>query len=88
MRKCGYEKPCILRAGEAYQFWTYTKNKNYNHGTIQTDTWGTDRSFVEYEPQYFMDEDFIDVTLKPVDKEEPIFSGAISLYDRLNVDAA
>jgi len=88
LKKCGYEKPCVLRAGEAYQFWTDTQGKNFNLGNLKTETFGPDRSWVVYKPEYFESQDFIEATLKISDNAEPVFSGPISLYDTLNVEAA
>eukprot|EP00092_Neocalanus_flemingeri_P009175 GFUD01009876.1.p1 GENE.GFUD01009876.1~~GFUD01009876.1.p1 ORF type:complete len:669 (+),score=172.37 GFUD01009876.1:51-2057(+) len=88
LKKCGYEKPCILRAGQAYQFWTDTQGKNFNLGNLKTETWGPDTSWVVYKPEYFKAEDYIEASLKLADENEPEFSGSISLYDRLSVDAA
>ena len=88
LKKCGYEKPCVLRAGTAYQFWTDTQAKNFNLGNMKTETWGPDRSWVIYKPEYFKDQDYIEASLKLPGNEEPEFTGPISLYDRLTVDAA
>ena len=41
-----------------------------------------------YKPEYFESQDFIEATLKISDNAEPVFSGPISLYDTLNVEAA
>jgi len=88
LKKCGYEKPCILRSGQAYQFWTDTQGKNFNLGNVKTETWGPDRSWVVYKPEYFKPQDYIEATLRLSDQQDPVFSGPISLYDRLRVDAA
>eukprot|EP00092_Neocalanus_flemingeri_P096696 GFUD01123132.1.p1 GENE.GFUD01123132.1~~GFUD01123132.1.p1 ORF type:complete len:224 (-),score=52.05 GFUD01123132.1:17-613(-) len=88
LKQCGYEKPCILRAGQAYQFWTDTQGKNFNLGNLETETWGPDTSWAVYKPEYFKAEDYIEASLKLADENEPEFSGSISLYDRLSVDAA
>ena len=87
LKKCGYEKPCVLRAGTAYQFWTDAQGQNCNLGNIKTETWGPDGNWAVLEPQYFKDQDYIEATVKLDENEEPEFSGPISLYDRLTVDA-
>jgi len=88
LRKCGYEKQCVLRAGEDYQFWTDTQGKNLNLGNLRTETFGPDRSWVLYKPEYFQPQDFIEATVRQAGQEEPVFSGSISLYETLNVEAA
>eukprot|EP00090_Calanus_glacialis_P045161 TRINITY_DN8222_c0_g1_i1.p1 TRINITY_DN8222_c0_g1~~TRINITY_DN8222_c0_g1_i1.p1 ORF type:complete len:693 (+),score=210.25 TRINITY_DN8222_c0_g1_i1:41-2119(+) len=88
LKKCGYEKACVLRAGEPYQFWTDVQGKNYNLGNLKTETFGPDRSWVVYKPEYFEAQDYIEATLRQSEQAEPLFSGPISLYDTLNVEAA
>ena len=78
----------MLRAGEPYQFWTDIQGKNYNLGNLRAETFGPDRSWVVYKPEYFEPHDYIEATLKQSEQTEPLFSGPISLYDTLNVDAA
>jgi len=88
LRKCGYEKQCVLRAGTAYQFLTETQGKNFNLGNIRPETFGPDRSWVVYKPEYFESQDYVEATVRLPNKEEPEFSGSISLYDTLHVQAA
>jgi len=88
LRQCGYEKPCILRSGQEYQFWTDTQGDNFNLGNVKTETWGPDKSWVLYKPEHFKPQDYIEATLRMSDQQDPVFSGHISLYDRLRVDAA
>ena len=87
LKKCGYEKPCVLRAGEPYQFWSDAQGQNFNHGNLTAETFGPDRSWVVYKEEHFKPQDYIEVTLSS-DENGPEFSGPISLYDRLNVEAA
>ena len=88
LKKCGYEKECVLRAGEPYQFWTDTHGKNFNLGNLKTETFGPDKSWVVYKPEYFQPKNYIKATLKQSEQAEPLFSGPIPLYDTLNVFAA
>ena len=69
----------MLRSGESYQFWTDTQGKNFNLGNLKTETFG---------PEYFESQDYIEATLRQSEQAEPLFSGPISLYDTLNVEAA
>ena len=78
----------MLRAGEPYQFWTDTHGKNFNLGNLKTETFGPDKSWVVYKPEYFQPQDYIEASLKQSEQAKPLFSGPISLYDTLNVDAA
>ena len=87
LRKCGYEKACVLRAGEPYQFWVDAQGQNFNLGSLRAETFGPDSSWVVYKEEYFKPQDYIEVTLSS-EQTGPEFSGPISLYDRLNVDAA
>ena len=61
-------------------------SKFINGGAETTLCWGPDRSWMVLKPEYFKAQDYIEATLKLVEKEEPVFSGPISLYDRLTVD--
>jgi len=83
LRKCGYEKQCVLRSGTAYQFWSDTQGKNFNLGNIKPETFGPDRSWVVYKPEYFEAQDYLEATIRQADETEPEFSGSISLYDTL-----
>ena len=76
----------MLRVGTTYQFWTDFQDKKVNLGNLKIETWGPDRSWMVLRPEYFKAQDYIEATLKLVEKEEPVFSGPISLYDRLTVD--
>lgn len=87
LRKCGYEKACVLRAGEPYQLWVDALEQKFNLGNLKADTYGPDSSWVVYKEEYFKPQDYIEVTLSS-EQTGPEFSGPISLYDRLNVDAA
>jgi len=87
VRKCGYEKACVMRAGEPYQFWVDAQGQNFNLGNLRAETFGPDSSWVAYKEEYFKPQDFIEVTLSS-EQTGPEFSGPISLYDRLNVAAA
>jgi len=88
LRKCGYEKQCVLRSGTAYQFWSDTQGKNLNLGNIKPETFGPDRSWVVYKPEYFKAQDYLEATMKLADQAQPEFTGSISLYDTLHVQAA
>ena len=78
----------MLKAGTAYQFWADSQGQKCNLGNIKTDTWGPDKSWVVNEPQNFKNQDYIEATVNLDENDEPEFSGPISLYDRLTVDAA
>ena len=78
----------MLRAGEDYQFWTDIWGQNLNLGNLRTETLGPDRSWVLYKPEYFQPQDFIEATVRQAGQDEPVFSGSISLWETLNVDAA
>ena len=80
LKKCGYEKPCVLRAGEPYQFWSDAQGQNYNLGNLRAETFGPDNSWVVYKEEYFKPQDYIEVTLSS-EVNGPEFSGPISLYD-------
>ena len=86
LKKCGYEKTCVLRAGESYQVLTYDQGQTFNIGNIKPETFGPD-SWVVYKEEYFKPQDYIEVTLSSA-RSESEFSGPISLYERLTVDAA
>ena len=86
LKKCGYEKPCILQAGTSYQFCTVAHGNSIELGTLRPETYGPDRSWVVCREEHFKDQDFIDVTLNS--SSGPEFSGSISLYHALNVEAA
>ena len=86
-KKCGYENLCVLRAGEPYQFWSDAQGQDYNLGNLRADTFGPDNSWVVYKEEYFKPQDYIEVALSS-EVNSPKFSGPISLYDRLSVDAA
>jgi len=88
LKKCGYEKQCVLRSGTAYQFWTDTQGKNVNLGNIKPETFGPDRSWVVYKPEYFKGQDYLEATVKLADQAQAEFTGSISLYDTLHVQAA
>merc|ERR1719369_158074 len=87
LRKCGVEKSCVLRPGEPYTFWAENQNKSHNLGTIRTDTWGPDRSWVEC-GEIYAEKESIEVVLSKEGREEPVFSGAISLHGPPHVEAA
>ena len=76
-----------MRAGEPYQFWVDAQGQNFNLGNLRAETFGPDSSWVAYKEEYFKPQDFIEVTLSS-EQTGPEFSGPISLYDRLNVEAA
>ena len=67
----------------AYQFWSDTQGKNFNLGNIKPETFGPDRSWVVYKPEYFEAQDYLEATIRQADETEPEFSGSISLYDTL-----
>jgi len=87
LKKCGYEKPCVLRAGGSFEFWTAAQGSNICLGHLTPDTFGPDMSWVLCKEEYFKSQDYIEVTLTS-EESESVFTGSISLYDRLNIDAA
>ena len=74
LKKCRYEKPCVLRAGEPYQFWSDAQGKNFNHGNLIAETFGPDKNWVVYKEEYFNPQDYIEVTLSS-DENGPEFIG-------------
>jgi len=88
LRKCGYEKKCVMTPGVPYQFWSEIGENIHNLGSLSVDTFGPDKGWVEYKQEYFKPRDYIETTLTLEGQTEPVFSGSISLYDTLNVEAA
>jgi len=85
-RKCGYEEPCVLDKGLVYNFFTEISGKKENIGNMKIETWGHDTKWVVYKPEMFKAQDFIESTLALEESNEFVFSGPLSLYDRLRVD--
>lgn len=85
-RKCGYEEPCVIQKGVAYSFSTDVWGQKENIGSLKIETWGHDSDWVIYKPEMFKAQDFIESTLCVDGSSDFVFSGPLSLYDRLRVD--
>lgn len=85
-RKCGYEEPSVIRKGLVYNFSTDVWGQKQNIGTMRIETWGHDTKWVVYKPEMFKPQNFIESTLTVDETDEFVFSGPLSLYDRLRVD--
>ena len=77
-----------MTPGVPYQFWSEIGENIHNLGSLSVDTFGPDKGWVEYKQEYFKPRDYIETTLTLEGQTEPVFSGSISLYDTLNVEAA
>ena len=56
LKKCGYEKSCVLQAGTSYQFCTVAHGSNIDLGALRPETFGPDRSWVVFKEEYFKDQ--------------------------------
>eukprot|EP00092_Neocalanus_flemingeri_P034512 GFUD01037525.1.p1 GENE.GFUD01037525.1~~GFUD01037525.1.p1 ORF type:complete len:465 (+),score=131.62 GFUD01037525.1:91-1395(+) len=85
-RKCGYEEPCVIQKGLVYNFTTDVSGQKENIGTMKIETWGQDTNWVVYKPEMFKAQDFIESSLTVDGGSEFVFSGPLSLYDKLRVE--
>merc|ERR1719228_1886396 len=88
LKLCGYENPCVLKAGVPYQFFINSQGRSINLGDIKIETWGPDRDWVVYSKDGETEKDFIEAAVKLSEKEDPEFYCTIKLYNKFDIEAA
>jgi len=85
LRKCGYEAPCVLRAGDQYQLVAKAGKDKVNLGNFVPETWGRDTMEIGVEKNDKSQDIFELIIKKESDKKE--VDCTVTLYDNIS-DAA
>jgi len=85
LRKCGYEAPCVLRAGDQYQLVAKAGGDKVKLGDFVPETWGKDTMEIGVEKNDKSQDIFELIIKKESDKKE--VDCTVTLYDSIS-DAA